>query len=161
MTLVEFLAARLDEDERIARAATQGPWRYNPRKEWLSPPLSELRRQGVPVGGEEFVGAGSDATVGVAATGPSDDPQSMADAAYIARHDPPHVLAQVKGDRLIVELHTPLAAGSEYGCPKCWEGVEDGEPAESPCLTLRALALPYADHPDYDPAWRVGDGAQT
>lgn len=30
--LVRWLGAQLDEDERIARAATPGPWRHHPGK---------------------------------------------------------------------------------------------------------------------------------
>jgi hypothetical protein len=47
----EFLRARLDEDEAIARRASEGPWRYNPRKEWNSPPLA----LGIFAAPEEFV----------------------------------------------------------------------------------------------------------
>ena len=61
-------------------------------------------------------------------------------------------LAEVEAKRRIVNLHRP-------------EVFED-EPAEAfcthdqrtsglwPCPTMRLLALPYADHPDYDETWR-------
>lgn len=66
------------------------------------------------------------------------------DAEHISHHDPARVLARCEADRRIVELH-----GGDY----------DGEcqsPAhlDGPCRTLRALALPYADHPDYDEEWK-------
>lgn len=62
--------------------------------------------------------------------------------------DPARVLAEVDAKRRIVEL---------------WER-ENGERhlhAEGEARAwlmdevLQALALPYAEHPDYDPAWRV------
>lgn len=30
----------------------------------------------------------------------------------------------------------------------------DCEQAPLPCPTLQLLAMPYADHPDYDPSWQ-------
>lgn len=79
----------LDEVRRLARAATPGPWRYNPEKAWHLPTDLPLRRNG-----EEFVGAGPvDAMICIAATGPADHPQSVADARYIAAADPATVLA--------------------------------------------------------------------
>jgi hypothetical protein len=55
--------------------------------------------------GEEFVGAGELVTVCVAATGPADDPQSMADARHIALWDPQAVLQLVAAIRKIIQLH--------------------------------------------------------
>ena len=74
--------------------ATPGPWRHNPGKEWhLDTRNMVLARMGYRVaGGLEFVGAGPDdgrneTTLGVATTGPADEPQAMADAELIA-HSP-------------------------------------------------------------------------
>jgi hypothetical protein len=150
VTLVEFLLARLDEDEAAARASTPGPWRYNPQKEWHTD-LDALRaaRAGLPqAGGEEFVGAGPiTATVGVAATGPADHPQSIADAAHIARHDPARVLAEVAAKRLILEYAPPKAHGTFD------DGWRRGQMAFH-AHTLRLLALPYAGHPDWREEWK-------
>jgi hypothetical protein len=78
------LSAAADLLDALAAAAMPGPWRYNPRKQWHVPEDLPRRRNG-----EEFVGAGPlDATVCVAATGPADEPQSMADARYIAAMNP-------------------------------------------------------------------------
>lgn len=101
--LVVRLQATLDEIERLAKAATPGPWRYNPRKEWHEPTALAFPPELRPPG-EEFVGAGPlDATVGVAATGPTDHPQSMADAAFIAANDPQSVLRLVRSHRDILD----------------------------------------------------------
>lgn len=63
-------------------------------------------------------------------------------AAHIARHDPARVLAEVAAKRAILRLHVPEVPS---WCPRCdsW-----------PCSTLKALALPYAGHPDCREEWR-------
>lgn len=56
---------------------------------------------------------------------------------------PDRVLAECQAKRRIIELH-----GDDedlHDCPP-WGRRTDGS---EPCLTLSALALPYADHPDY------------
>ncbi|MDQ7803383.1 DUF6221 family protein [Amycolatopsis sp. A133] len=42
--------------------------------------------------------------------------------------------------------------GSEYWCETCH--VPADEAGSNWCLTLRLLALPYADHPEYSERWR-------
>lgn len=135
--LVYFLQARLDEDEMAAKAATPGPWWYNPGKQWLGPEAFEkydLRQ------GEEFVGYGGPSPfVGaVAATGPADNPQSMADAAHIARHDPARVLRAVEARRRTVDEYANNA-------PLSFE--------EWPLFPLVNMVREYADHPDFKAGW--------
>jgi hypothetical protein len=140
--LTEFLLARIDEDEAAARAAVAGPWRYNPSRQWHDPIGSSGQRSG-----EEFVGAGPlDATVCVAATGPADDPQSMADAAHIARWHPAHVLAECSTKRALVAIH-----GRPHRCPNHLQTDDE------PCESLRLLARPYASRPGFAPGWWVLD----
>lgn len=55
----------------------------------------------------------------------------------IRRHDPASVLAECAALREVVGLHTAC------------DDVSYGD--TSTCPTLRALAKPYADHPDYRP----------
>ena len=130
--LVAFLRARLDEDEQTARAATPGPWRHSPDKHWRKPGTSWFEEA-------VFAGpAGSGATC-IAGTGETDDQQSMADAAHIARHDPARVLAEVDAMRRTLV--------------RCEEAMLSGVPvlvhfAEE---TVRELALPWAGHPDFPP----------
>lgn len=53
------------------------------------------------------------------------------------------VLAECEAKRLIVYFH-PMDENHEcLGCD-----------CVDPCPTLRAIALPYADHTDYDEEWR-------
>ncbi|MGY3199798.1 hypothetical protein [Streptomyces sp. TE5632] len=64
----------------LVNGATGGSWRYRPENQWTDPGLRY---------GEEFVAAGpAGRPVCVASTGPAGDPQSMADASYIATVDP-------------------------------------------------------------------------
>ncbi len=134
--IADFVRARLGEREQAAQASTPGPWRYNPRQQWRTP--DEIAGG---LGGEEFVGAGPrEATVGVAATGPADHPQSMVDASFIAANDPTFVLADIDAKRQrLAWIEARLAAG-------------EAEPAG---WLLRVEALPFARHRDYLDAWRL------
>ena len=150
MTLTEFLLARVAEDETMARTATAGPWRHNSRKEWFTDP-DKLRaaRAGIrQSGGEEYVSA-NDGKVGVAATGPADDSQAMADARHIAHYDPDRVLGECEAKRRIVE-----AANEERPKGANWTAYMRGIWAAQNAV-LYDLALPYADHPDYREEWSV------
>ncbi|WP_225811303.1 DUF6221 family protein [Streptomyces spinosus] len=133
--LVEFLRARLTEDEQTARAAIaelDGPsgadWQYD--RQYVE---TVRERTMVAVGSQDFMEPG----VGV----------------HIARHDPARVLREIDAKRQIIEQHTVSETSEFEGktdtityCPIC---RNDGE-----CPTLRLLALPYADHPDYRQEWR-------
>lgn len=128
------LTEALDRAEAIARAATPGPWRYNPDKMWNLPGLHF---------GEEFVGAGAlDKAICVAATGEADDQQSMRDAAFIARWDPATVLRLVERDREMLDEHRDDRPDWRCACT--------GSPA-LPCRELRRatafwLGTPEVDH---------------
>jgi hypothetical protein len=143
--LIAFLRARLDEDEAVAHAAFAGPWRYNPRKQWHGLTGDPLRPT---TPGEEYVAAGPlDAPVCVAATGPADELQAMADAAHIARWDPARVLAEIEASRRILDLHSPRMGL----CDTCAMATVPVYP--TPCPTLGALVSAYRDHPGYDLSW--------
>lgn len=67
---------------------------------------------------------------------------------------PARLLYECTAKRMIVAVHSigpvaPSAHGPARGVTRC---AHDG--TRYPCLTLRALALPYADHPDYREEWR-------
>lgn len=168
-TLTAFLAARLDEAEAHARACTPGPWRYDPTKCWL-PPHPCGPTPWAP-NGEETVSAGAsgpDAKT-VCTTGPADDPQSMADAAHIAAHDPAWVLADITAKRTLITMvaewrHHSNEEDPWYACPAATD--EDGEYVCIPpgrrggdcdCgrdwraqQVLSVLAAGFSAHPDYD-----------
>lgn len=88
-----------------------------------------------------------EATTGVVDTGGPgiDDLIAIGDspiARHIAHNDPGRVLADVDAKRRII------------GTCQYW--LHDNEHGVDPCAaeTLRLLALPYADHPDYREEWR-------
>jgi hypothetical protein len=132
--LVTFLHARLDKDEEIAFAAGHG------------------------IGGLlnlhwDALGAGVWARERET---PSDPPVVAADrlegmpgfetarvrARHIADWDPDRVMGEVQAKRAIIRWHT-----EDECCSVCLDDVQG-------CPLFRTLALPYADHPDYQDAWR-------
>lgn len=164
--LVRWLGEQLDEDERSAKGATPGPWRYNPDK--------HHHLAGTPMFEEAvFAGQPGGDAICVAGTGGTDDPQSMRDAAFIARHDPARVLREIDAKRQLVaetlaEPHLYNEEDNWYTCAALVD--QDGEPvclndsrAPGPCdcgrdarvgRRLRLLALPYAGRPGYRAEWR-------
>ncbi|MEV4174004.1 DUF6221 family protein [Nonomuraea sp. NPDC049709] len=82
---------------------------------------------------------------------------------YSAAFRPERMLADIAAKRLIVHAH-----GQAHECISLLDGGDastvDGKPWEyweprdttehGPCLVLRCLALPYADHHDYREEWR-------
>lgn len=156
MTLTEFLLARIAEDETDARSAmgsTPGDDK-TPSDWWVKEthsmvyaghwvPVVETAERSIPNGDGDGV-----ITWRVAAP-----------LGHIARHDPARVLAECEAKRRIADMHTSDATwdGGEE-CAQCsfheaYEGFNDVSET-FPCTTLRLLALPYADHPDYDEKWR-------
>jgi hypothetical protein len=62
--------------------------------------------------------------------------KAAADAEHIARHDPARVLAECAAKRRIVQEVSFMKLDT---LTMGW--------------VLQQLAVPYADHPDYDPSW--------
>lgn len=98
--LIEFLRARLDEDEQ-----TVNEYDHVPELFWVSGPFNPAR-----------------------------------------------VLREVEAKRRIVELHAP--GEFEYADGDVCMLCDRQGPEPYPCTTLRLLALPYSDHPDYREEWR-------
>jgi hypothetical protein len=70
------------------------------------------------------------------------------EAVFLSHVTPARVLAECAATRRIVAWHTWSDPGAGYAdCPRCDELI--------PCDHLRALTLPYADHPDFREEWRV------
>lgn len=142
--IVEFIRARLDDDERIARKAAHSNggaamWhRYDIRDE-----LNNHTTAAVDIGLRGLL----------ASEGPhgtDEDPLLPAELTHIARHDPARVLREVAAKRRVLERHR-LVIDAEHPdlspcarCRKVW-----------PCPDLLDLALVWSDHSDYDPAWAV------
>jgi hypothetical protein len=79
-----------------------------------------------------------------------------------AVQNPARVLAEVDAKRRLVKLHEPVVlrggAGAQYFetttvCRSCEPPRQFPENA-FPCPTLRVLALPYAEHPDFREEWK-------
>lgn len=138
MDITAFLTARLDEDE--AAAYYSGPARVA----WLT----------------YCDDSGRMLYTTVAASNDEDDPW-VADghdlpsptAACIV-FDPARVLAEVKAKRRVLARHHDDGNGA---CDGCGFDQEWGPLVEhiDECHELRDLAAPDADHPGYNPAWRV------
>lgn len=135
--IVEFLRARLDEDEAVARAAIipahDGPNAYKPHPElaeWLYDgdeveyvQTPEMLAHKYP--DRLYVTADSEGLV----------PAVNGDVGpHIARHDPARVLREVEAKRVALDWY-----------------LNDDDTVMS--ATVHAIAAIYADHPDYDAAW--------
>lgn len=157
-SIVEFLIARYDEIEAAARAVAAelvtrniAPIRqteeYHLRATaWESGPYAIVGAHAVTVDFKPYCRS----HVAVV------DPTRPSIADHIALHDPAYVLADITAKRKILEEHAPFRG--EYdkitGCETCsyrddWEELQ----VEMPCPTLWLLALPFADHPDYQAEW--------
>ena len=135
--LVEFLKARLEEDEHFARRTRSGEWTFD-----------EL--------GQLLVNQGQTiskiANLGVANFGQ-----------HIARHDPARVLRQVAVGRRTLALHSPAQPGrydrnDVYECQGCGvEGPNEWAVTENidECPELRDLASIYEGAPGWRERWRA------
>lgn len=149
--IVEFITARLDEDQadaEAAQAADPTPWSV---KEQYAGDVAAA--DGVVLWDYEGIGSGY-------LTEPT--------AAHIARHDPARVLAEVKAKRAIVALHSPVwlvnqwvqdADGQRHQgdlvvCRSC-EPRTGFMTDQWPCDTIKLLAAPDAERSEFNPAWRV------
>lgn len=64
------------------------------------------------------------------------------------------LLAEVQAKRAILDLHTCTCPNPNCtDCDAC-SGQHHADPTPAPCETIKHLALPYADHPDYREEWR-------
>ena len=90
-------------------------------------------------------------------------------ADHIARHEPARVLTECEAKRRIIADHE-LVPYSQPNLGAGWETVEstrctrctrytDWMEITPVCDTLKALALPYANHADYREEWRPSWGA--
>ncbi|MDX3019883.1 DUF6221 family protein [Streptomyces acidiscabies] len=140
--LVEFVRARLDEDEALARAAT----RQRGRGEWKA----ETDARGIT----EVVGRsepGDDSYPNTPVVLQPDDDETTG---FIAAHDPARVLREVDAKRrIIADLEQAEFTLSKAGDRGTAYDVMTGA-VNMLRRTVRLLAVPYADHPDYRDEWR-------
>ncbi|MEV8124801.1 DUF6221 family protein [Streptomyces sp. NPDC085944] len=164
--LVHWLRAQLDDDERIARAASgatvvgePGAWEAAPLgDEWEvssgeDEELLVALRPGLPRPPDVMSGLW-----GAVVSHRQDEADPDADSPthafeHAARHDPARVLREINAKRQLFAIHRS-EPNPDWDRP----GV-DGRSCtccitQYPCPTLRLFALPYADRPGYREHWR-------
>ena len=145
--LVEFLRARLTEDETAAHAAILG---FSPHPDQEIPGAAWL-----PIYHKVVQQIQGDDEICVADCGNL----MLERAAHIARHDPARVLREVDRDRRLLDLHHVVGFDDEdghdlgRGCAECGYSAEYSDRGGW-CETVRILAVPYADDPDYRQEWK-------
>lgn len=140
LSIVDFITARVEEDEVIARRASTvvpAPWRYvEERNVILDAHNLDL---GLRVG--------------------------YVEGQHIPRHDPARVLREVAAKRQILAEHRRVDSrpdwpgGPEPACHGCGAGKRSWEeyavPDVNDCPVLRALASVWAGHADFRAEWSV------
>lgn len=124
MTIVEFLEARITEDEDAARMA--GDLEASVMRDPLALVISDR-------------GAGERSAIG---------PNNALEVRWLhhaSKHMPGRILAECEAKRRIVHI-------SKYAADRV-PPKNDGYAEARARETLRLLAMPYADHPDYNPDW--------
>jgi len=138
MDVVEFLRARLDEEEATAKAAAVN---------------SETWRFDASLACPAIVAHGSERWESALGSGvwECDDPhddceetrrEARAEAEHIVYWDPERILADVAAKRAVLRacsVPDPHDPDDVDGCPEC--------------TVLYALVQPYRSHPDFDPEW--------
>ncbi|MEU6342195.1 DUF6221 family protein [Streptomyces sp. NPDC046977] len=128
--LVEFLRARLDEDERTAYAADDSLGKVN--LDWVYRPEGELGGKVASARGADLI---PDVLGGV--------------GKHVAVHDPRRVLAEVDAKRQIVQAYEDAVAAFNDSGPALSSYDRLTGSVSSLRRTVEALARPYAGHPDY------------
>jgi hypothetical protein len=140
--LATWLRAQLDEDERIALAASPGPWKPNAEHDEVLAVDDERVADGFALSGNQL----------------------RATVDHIVCWDPARVLAEVDAKRRVLDLHAPFTDyAGRIRCEHCTElchsrsglGCEDPADAIHPCRTVLLLSLPYGDRPGFDPRWAL------
>jgi hypothetical protein len=130
--LVEFLRARLDEDERRARRMAGGGHLEGARR-WIA---GEANADGVRTE------AGTPVTR-------FSWPYEME---HIARHDPQRVLADVAAKRAIVQMYENAFLAQRTDLTR-YNQIQDGAAVDVLGVAVRHLAAVYVDHPAYRQRW--------
>lgn len=145
--LVEFLRARLDEEERVAQAAG-GAWVYGPAVNWVLAAVEE------------------------GSSGPAHRVACVlveGEREHIVRHDPARVLRDTAARRQILGFYTSAVEDRVVLRDRMREVIHSDpdefaklhrreseliEAAQRMSPVVQVLALSYADHPDYREEWR-------
>ncbi|WP_238840678.1 DUF6221 family protein [Prescottella equi] len=132
--IVEFIEARITEDEQIAREASEGALAK----------FADIRVSGVwEYNGGSVVG--SDPTFAVR----SGAEVTVQQVAHIALHDPARAARQASLFRKLLVEALPVDG------PNFRAADHDAEDAKNP--QFQALATIWADHPEFQREWRLAD----
>lgn len=154
--IIEFLRARLDEDEQVARDAVSATWgvgstqkvEWGPMKPWSEGTYRDVQGQIWPQqwtdDASHIYSAAPEKRMVADMTDSYTRPKNKPNAQHIARWDPARVLAEVEAKRTVLDV---LARCANIKWTGTYAVVEEARRA------LHALTLPYVDHPDYDPTW--------
>lgn len=146
--LVAWLRAQLDEDERVAKAATPGPW----SGDVTGTVCADADLMPDERGGEILP---PDGPMEVAECYRNELPDERgSNAEHIARHDPVWVLRDVAVKRGIVDAYANAITHDGYVRFGDWESCSDSCPETMMREVVKLLALPYADRPGHRQEWR-------
>lgn len=174
MGIVEFLEARIAEDEAVAKAVTPGPWEWLDDKltttagQWMScryrciwSEPSAVNRGPVGIPGHEHFRVNETVIDSFGDYGYESEIEiSDPDAAHIAHYEPARALAEVAAKRAVIaaEIHNLYVIDNEWGCSHSESEIRDGECDQDGNLAtsdiLRTLSCVYSDHPDFNEEWR-------
>ena len=159
--LARWLSAQLDEDERIAKAATPGPWRAHDTH------LGQYGHAATVLSGE-----GNDTDLRAWLPSMSQEPWDearnvWADAEHVAAHDPARVLREIDAKRKLLGQYVSAAKSVEdlgaardrlsaQGRDTLMTGLElESAIHRRDTLrgVLRLLAAPYSDRPGFREEW--------
>jgi hypothetical protein len=126
--LMEFVHARLDEEEQAARVATEGPWRLGEPLPYADP------------GGGFIIESDRDEVAGPGHSGGG--VWKPLDAQYIVRHDPARTLRDVQARRkTLIRCQEEMLSG----IPRLvWFGKQ----------TVWEMAQRCSDHKEFREDWR-------
>lgn len=138
MELVDFLRARLDEDEAIARVLLDDK-RPGRAERWEFCDDAAIRD------------TGRSRSLRVKFTW-------APEAEHIVRHDPARALAEVEAGRQAITVYEAARRNASLPHPEHVEGVYVPDVfvkgyAAAMEYNLRLRARSFRDHPDFDPAW--------
>ncbi len=128
MDIIDFLEARISEDESVARAASPAPWEWFEEAGTAASALYSSDERAV-------LDAYADHPPGYLVCKPED-------RVYIAQFNPGRILAECAARRQML-ANVPLVTdiSSEVG------GTSE--------FVLMCMASPYRDHPDYQEGWAI------
>lgn len=137
VTLVEFLTARWDEDEARYREDAGD----EAHQQWTIHQSGDLNE-------------------GYIVSEALDRLRDIAAKRKILAHHQRYLFTDVdQGIRASPACTVCCGSFNEAELDDDWRSVRDGtlhvNPAVYPCWTVRLLAEPFSDHPDYNPEWRT------